>query len=79
MDRTTAKTTIATGEIYEWDQTAGAAGTGSWVLKGKVNTEYNDATDTQGGLLTDMQAVLLASVAMGAEVNVQADWNEANR
>ena len=78
MDRVTAKTTINRGDIFEWDETAGAAGTGSWVFRAPTNTQYPQATTTTGGLLTDDQAVHLASIDMGAEVNRQADWTETD-
>lgn len=50
---------------------------GSGVLSA-TDTTYSDATQSAAGLMSSTDKTKLDGIATGAEVNVQADWNEAN-
>ena len=76
-DRTTARTRIFTGDIYEYDSTAGALGTGAWVFAANQAVEYAEASETRAGLMSPADKTKLDSVERGAEVNVNADWDAA--
>ena len=43
-----------------------------------TDTTYSDATQSASGLMSSTDKTKLDGIASGAEVNVQADWNEAN-
>lgn len=43
-----------------------------------TGTTYSDATQSAHGLMTAADKTKLDGIAAGAEVNVQADWNESN-
>lgn len=43
-----------------------------------TDTTYSDATTTAHGLMSASDKTKLNGIASGAEVNVQADWNETN-
>lgn len=50
---------------------------GSGVLSA-TDTTYSDATTITAGLMSASDKTKLDGIASGAEVNVQADWNESN-
>lgn len=43
-----------------------------------TDTTYSNATTSANGLMSSTDKVKLNGIASGAEVNVQADWNETN-
>lgn len=43
-----------------------------------TDTTYSDATQSTSGLMSSTDKTKLDGIATGAEVNVQANWNEAN-
>jgi hypothetical protein len=43
-----------------------------------TNTTYNEATTSTSGLMSSSDKTKLNGIASGAEVNVQANWNETN-
>jgi hypothetical protein len=43
-----------------------------------TDTKYSNATTSTSGLMSATDKVKLNGIATGAEVNVQADWNETN-
>ena len=49
---------------------------GTWQVP--PNTTYSAATTTANGLMSSTDKVKLNGIAAGAEVNVQADWNQTN-
>lgn len=52
----------------------------NYYTKTEVDTELNDKVDKQAGysLISDSNITKLNGIAAGAEVNVQANWNETN-
>lgn len=60
------------GQILRWS----ADGTAQW--GDDTDTTYEKATTTADGLLSKEDKVKLNGIAAGAEVNVQADWNETD-
>ena len=60
------------GQILRWS----ADGTAVW--GDDKDTTYNDATASEHGLMTAAMVTKLNGIAAGAEVNVQADWNETD-
>ena len=77
-DGTTSRSRILRGDVYEYDSTAGALGTGAWVYRGNMDTAYADATTTVAGLMSAADKTKLNGIEAEAEVNVQANWTEGN-
>ncbi len=73
-DRTTPRTMIFTGDIYEYDSTAGALGNGAWVFAANQAVEYGEASETRAGLMSPADKTKLDGIESGAEENVNPDW-----
>ena len=73
-DLTTPRTMIFTGDIYEYDSTAGALGNGAWVFAANQAVEYEEASETRAGLMSPADKTKIDGIESGAEVNVNPDW-----
>lgn len=75
----TVKSNVPENAVFT--DTTYTAGDNITILNNKISakdTTYSDVTDSSHGLMTSDQKKKLDSVAEGAEVNVQSDWNTSD-
>ena len=74
----TTESLVTTGEKYTWNHKSDFSGSYTDLTDKPTIPSYSESTTSTAGLMSAADKTKLNGIASGAEVNVQANWNETD-